>query len=101
MVIDQWSKPLASSMHVQAHHPGPNRWIPDGELGRRVRFLDRIFDLRVMDRATIAVIDAIRPEAQRDPTGVALARAQLHVAYDWLEATLGEGAAAVGDQFTR
>ena len=25
--------------HLQAHHPGPNCWIPDGELGRRVRFL--------------------------------------------------------------
>ena len=31
--------------HLQAHHPGPNRWIPDGELGRRVRLLDRFFDL--------------------------------------------------------
>jgi glutathione S-transferase len=30
--------------HLQAHHPGPNRWIPDGETGRRVRFLDRFFD---------------------------------------------------------
>ena len=30
--------------HLQAHHPGPNVWIPDGELGPRVRFLDRFFD---------------------------------------------------------
>ena len=35
--------------HLQAHHPGPNRWIPDGEPGRRVRFLDRFFDLYVMN----------------------------------------------------
>ena len=34
--------------HLQAHHPGPNLWIPDGEPGRRVRFLDRFFDLYVM-----------------------------------------------------
>src|SRR5205085_11035122 len=33
--------------HLQAHHPGPNVWIPEGELGRRVRFLDRFFDLHV------------------------------------------------------
>ena len=31
--------------HLQANHPGPNVWIPDGEEGRRVRFLDRFFDL--------------------------------------------------------
>ena len=31
--------------HLQAHHRGPNAWIPDGELSRRVRFLDRFFDL--------------------------------------------------------
>ncbi len=86
--------------HLDVHHPGPNRWMPDGELGRRVRFLDRVFDLRVMDKATIAVIDAIRPEGQRDPTGVAVARAQLHVAYDWLEANLGDGPWAAGEQFT-
>lgn len=86
--------------HLDAHHPGANRWIPDGELGRRVRFLDRIFDLRVMDRATVAVLDAIRPEQDRDPYGVERARAQLHVAYDWLEANLGDGPWAVGEAFT-
>ena len=56
--------------HLQAHHPGPNRWIPDGELGRRVRFLDRFFDLYVMDNMTVPVFDAIRPEGSRDPYGV-------------------------------
>ena len=35
--------------HLQAHHPGPNGWIPDGDLGLRVRFLDRFFDIYVMD----------------------------------------------------
>ena len=31
--------------HLHAHHRGPNDWIPEGELGRRVRLLDRFFDL--------------------------------------------------------
>ena len=31
--------------HLQAHYPGPNCWIPDGEDGRKTRFLDRFFDL--------------------------------------------------------
>ena len=34
--IDQWPRPPTSFEHLQAHHPGPHRSIPDGELGRRV-----------------------------------------------------------------
>ncbi len=86
--------------HLQAHHPGPNRWIPDGEEGRRVRFLDRFFDLYIMDKMTVAVFNAIRPEESRDPYGVELAMGRLRTAYDWLEANLGDGPWAVGDDFT-
>jgi glutathione S-transferase len=86
--------------HLAAHHPGSNDWIPAGDLGRRVRFLDRFFDLRVMDKMSVSVFDAIRPEAERDPSGVARSIEQLRLAYDWLEANLGEGPWAVGDAFT-
>jgi len=86
--------------HLQAHHPGANRWIPDGEAGRRTRFLDRFFDLHVMGNMQKPVIDAIRPEGSRDPFGVEKARKSLHIAYDWLEANLGDGPWAIGDAFT-
>jgi glutathione S-transferase len=86
--------------HLQAHHPGPNRWLPDAELGRRVRFLDRFFDLHVMNNMQAVVGDALRPEGARDPYGVNRARERLHIAYDWLEADLGEGPWATGDAFT-
>lgn len=86
--------------HLQAHHSGPNRWIPDGELGRRVRFLDRFFDLYVMSNMQVPVADKLRPEGTQDPYGVSKAREQLHVAYDWLEANLSEGPWAAGEQFT-
>lgn len=86
--------------HLQAHHPGPNRWIPDGDDGLRTRFLDRFFDSYVMNQMTIPVFDAIRPEESRDPYGVALARQRLLTAYDWLEANLGDGPWAIGDAFT-
>ena len=86
--------------HLQARHPGPNRWIPDGETGRRVRFLDRFFDLYVMNNMSRPVFDAIRPEDKRDPHGVEQAMAGLRTAYDWLEANLGDGPWAVGEQFT-
>lgn len=86
--------------HLQAHHPGPNTWIPDGELGRRVRFLDRFFDLHVMNNMSVPVFDKLRPEGAKDEYGVARARERLHVAYDWLEPNLGDGPWAAGGQFT-
>ena len=66
--------------HLQARHSGLNRWIPDGDAGRRVRFLDRFFDLCVMNNMTRPVFDALRPDGSRDPRGVAQARAALHTA---------------------
>jgi glutathione S-transferase len=86
--------------HLQAHHPGPNRWIPDGDLGLRVRFLDRFFDLYVMNNMQLAGNDILRPEGSRDPYGAQQGRDNLHVAYDWLEANLGDGPWAAGEQFT-
>lgn len=86
--------------HLQVHHPSPNLWIPEGEVGRRVRFLDRFFDLYVMNNMSCPVFNAIRPEGQRDPYGVEQAMKRLGTAYDWLEANLGKGPWAVGEQFT-
>jgi glutathione S-transferase len=87
--------------HLHAHHRGPNDWIPEGETGRRVRFLDRFFDLYVMGNMQRPVADTIRPDgANRDPFGVEKARSDLHTAYDWLERNLGDGPWAAGEQFT-
>jgi glutathione S-transferase len=76
--------------YLQACHPGPNVWIPSGALGRRVRFFDRFFDLHVMNNMQAVVGDALRPEASRDPYGVAGARQRLNIAYDWLEEQIGD-----------
>ena len=86
--------------YLEVHHPGPNQWIPDGDAGVRVRFLDRFFDLYVMGNMQKAGNDVLRPAGQGDPYGTAKARADLHKAYDWLEANLGDGPWAIGDQFT-
>ena len=86
--------------HLQAHHRGPNSWIPDGEDGRRVRFLDRFFDQYVMNQMTVPVFNAIRPQESRDPYGEAQARTRLTTAYDWLEGNLGDGPWAIGEAFT-
>ena len=52
--------------HLQAHYPGENVWIPDGELSRRVRFLDRFFDLYVQGNMQPAVNHTLRPEGHGD-----------------------------------
>jgi len=86
--------------HLQAHHRGPNLWIPDGEQGRRTRFLDRFFDLHIQANMQPSVNHALRPEGKGDEYGAELGRKNLVIAYDWLEANLGEGPWAVGDSFT-
>ena len=86
--------------HLQAHHRGPNEWIPDGELGRHVRFLDRFFDLYVQGNMQPAVNHALRPEGCGDAYGAELGRKNLQIAYDWLEANLPESEWAAGDSFT-
>jgi glutathione S-transferase len=103
LLIDDGQPVLESSTiieHLHAHHRGPNEWIPQGEAGRRVRFLDRFFDLYVMGNMQKPVADKIRPNGNSDPFGVEKARGDLHTAYDWLEAHLGDGAWAVGNSFT-
>ncbi len=83
--------------HLQERHRGSNQWIPSGEKGRRVRFLDRFFDLHVMSNMQKISTDPIRPEDSRDEFGVAAARKDLNIAYDWLEEKLPEEGWFVGD----
>ena len=85
--------------YLDAHYPGPNSWIPRGEMEQRVRFLDRFFDHYVMTPMTKIVGDSLRPEGSRDQFGVDQARRDLNTAYDWIEGQLGEPW-AVGDAFT-
>ncbi|MEP7316615.1 MAG: glutathione S-transferase family protein [Sphingomicrobium sp.] len=84
--------------HLQAHHPGANVWIPDGEVGRRVRFLDRFFDLHIQGNMQPSVNHAIWPDGE----GLTAARGReaLGVAYDWLEANLPDSKWAAGPSFT-
>ncbi len=86
--------------HLQAHHPGPNTWIPDGELGRQVRLLDRFFDLYVQGNMQPAVNNALRPEGMADAYGEERARKSLRMAYDWLESNLPYSDWAACESFT-
>lgn len=87
--------------HLAVHHPGPVRLIPDDrEVAVEVRFVDRFFDNYIHTPLQRIVGDALRPAGERDPKGVAEARAMLDVAYAWLEQRMAGREWAVEDRFS-
>ena len=82
-------------------YPGPARMIPaDAKAALQVRFLDRVFDNYVMTPANRVVFDFIRPENDRDPSGVAKAKESLERTYAWLDTTLPQDSWAAGANFS-
>jgi glutathione S-transferase len=82
-------------------HPGPVRLLPDDP--RRaldVRFMDRFFDNYVSTPSTKLVIDSMRQPHERDPRGVADARAMLDTSYAWLDRVMASREWAAGDEFS-
>ncbi|WP_159996947.1 glutathione S-transferase family protein [Roseomonas sp. 18066] len=80
---------------------GDHRLLPaDPKPALPVRFLDRVFDNYVMTPQQTIVFESLRPEGQRDPHGVAQARARLDTAYAWLEDSLPATGWAAGADFT-
>ncbi len=87
--------------HLMLHHPGPVRLIPsDPRAALHVRFLDRVFDNYVMTPMQKIVADVLRDAGERDPKGVADARARLDVSYEWLDGELKGRSWAAGEDFT-
>ncbi len=87
--------------HLAAFHPGPVTLIPtDAKAAVPVRMLDRVFDNHVMTPMQAIVSDAMRPDSDRDPTGVAKARIALDTIYAWLDHALTGRHWAAGDAFT-
>jgi glutathione S-transferase len=82
---------------------GSTPLIPvDPEEALRVRLWDRFFDSYVELPLQKVVGDALRPEGERDPLGVAEARRALATAWEVLEAELGRhgGEWGAGDSFS-
>jgi glutathione S-transferase len=81
-------------------YPGPVRLLPaDPKAALDVRFLDRFFDLHVMDAAQHAVSGALSGDAVRRKEGLALAVTKLDLAYAWLEERLAGKTWAAGPDF--
>lgn len=82
-------------------HPGRFTPIPkDPQAAIDVRMLDRIFDNYISSPQQRIVFNAIRPEADRDPYGVAEARTLLERTYQWLDRHMDGREWAAGDTFS-
>lgn len=87
--------------YLQLAHPGPAPLLPaDPMAALDVRFLDRFFDLHVMNAAQHAVDGAITGDPVKRQDGLALSAEKLERAYAWLEGQLPGRTWAAGAQFT-
>jgi glutathione S-transferase len=87
--------------HLDLNHTGKVRLIPaDAHLALNVRLMDRVFDNYVSTPMQKIVLDSIRAPEKRDARGVADARAQLDVAYRWLDVAVAGRDWAAGDSFS-
>ncbi len=86
-------------LHLQ--HRGPVRLLPDDPMAALdVRFLDRFFDLHVMNWVQHAVNGALTAVEARREEAVTQAQANLELSYAWLEGHLLGKTWAVGEAFT-
>lgn len=87
--------------HLGLEHPGPVPLLPaDPRAALAVRAMDRFFDNYISTPQQRIVFDSLRPEGQRDPHGVAEARAMLDTSYAWLDQWLDGRHWAAGDDFS-
>ncbi|AKJ05248.1 Putative glutathione S-transferase-like protein [Archangium gephyra] len=87
--------------YLQLVHPGPVRLLPaDPMAALDVRFLDRFFDLHVMNWVQHAVSGALTGDSVKRQEGLTLAVEKLELAYAWLEGQLAGRTWAAGADFT-
>lgn len=87
--------------YLDQHYPGKTRFIPaDPDKARQMRMRDRFFDLYIHMQMQKITGDRLRPPGQKDPTGVAQARAQIKTALDMVEGAMADNQWAMGDAFT-
>ena len=87
--------------YLQLAHPGLVRLLPvDPMAALEVRFLDRMFDLHVMDPVQLAVDSALKRLPVKSEEGLTIARERLERAYAWLDGKLAGRVWAAGADFT-
>jgi len=87
--------------YLQLVHPGAVRLLPaDPREALEARFLDRFFDLHVMNVAQLAVDGALSEDGAKRDEGLKQATEKLELAYAWLEGKLAGRTWATGADFT-
>ena len=87
--------------YLGLNHPGRVRLLPEDPMrALDVRFLDRFFDLHVMDAAQHAEDGALTGDPVKRADGLALAEKKLERSYAWLEGELAGREWAAGAEFT-
>ena len=87
--------------YLMQHYPGPVRLIPESPAAALlVRFMDRFFDNFVMTPVAKVVGNSLRAQADRDPAGVADAKTQLDISYEWLDSSMESRLWAGGECFS-
>lgn len=87
--------------YLEMAHPGPVPLLPSDPIAALdVRFLDRFFDLHVMNAAQHAVDGALTGDPVKRKDGLAMAVDKLGRSYTWLEGQLTGRVWAAGHNFT-
>ncbi len=104
LLVDNEHNVVESSIIIEYLHlnyPGPVRLLPaDPTATLEVRFLDRFFDLHVMNIVQHAVSGALTGDSVKRQEGLAFAAEKLELAYAWLEEHLANKTWAAGSEFT-
>jgi glutathione S-transferase len=87
--------------YLDRHYPGKTKLVPaDPDGARQMRLRDRFVDLYIHNQMQKIVGDRLRPADQKDPFGVAEARAQIAAAFDLMERDAHDRPWLMGDAFT-
>jgi glutathione S-transferase len=87
--------------YLAEHYPGKLELVPQApDLAWQLRLWDRFYDLYVHTPMQKAVADVRRAAENKDPIGVAEARAQLETAYAIIDERMATRAWALGDAFS-
>jgi glutathione S-transferase len=105
LLVDQ-GRPIPETSiiieYLQLHHAGPGRTLipADPDAALNVRLWDRLFDLYVMTPMQALTSDLLRPEHDRDASGVAQAREKLLEAYAFVDRHLEGQTWVSGSEFS-
>lgn len=87
--------------YLAIQYPGKVRLLPeDPEARLQVRFMDRFFDLHVMDAMQVAVSSKLGHVPMKPEDGLKLATERLERAYNWLDGALEGKTWAAGEDYT-